>query len=57
MRTSQPCHTLCLILFCRRDGFYLELLEEMPDIEDVVVAEEQRRKLSASHPYRVACKV
>ena len=28
----------------RRDGFYLELLTGMPDIEDIVVAEEQRRE-------------
>ncbi len=32
----------CLIVVCRRNGFYLELLREMPDIEDIVVAEEQR---------------
>ena len=41
-----PGHVLLIanfsILVCRRDGFYLELIQEMPDIEDVVVAEEQR---------------
>ena len=33
---------------CRRDGFYLELIQEMPDIEEVVVAEEQRSESTVS---------
>ena len=32
---------------CRRDGFYLELIQEMPDIEDIVGAEERRSESSA----------
>jgi len=35
------------VIVYRREGFYLELIPEMPEIEDIVVAEESRSKYSS----------
>ena len=45
-----PCiHLLAACSACRREGFHLQLLNEMPEIDDIVGAEEARRKPLLAH--------